>query len=144
MHKRAISSSSDVVPLLYCHSWPGGIIEVVRIIDALTSLTDDGGPAFHLVAPSVPGCGFSEASDTHGLGTKEVADVFDRLMLKLGYRHYIAHGTEWYVVLKVAPLNWLTVRLGDSTYVECWPFTTLIVVWQHTPPLRCRICVRRR
>ncbi|KAI9885163.1 MAG: hypothetical protein M1823_003050 [Watsoniomyces obsoletus] len=95
LHKRAVSSASDIVPLLYCHSWPGGIIEVIRIIDALTSLTDGRGPAFHLVAPSVPGCGFSEASDTHGLGTREVADIFDRLMLKLGYRHYIAHGTEW-------------------------------------------------
>lgn len=96
VHKRSpLGSSHDAIPLLYCHSWPGGIVEVLRIIDALTVPSEDGDPAFHVVVPSVPGCGFSDAGNAEGLGPRTVAAMFDALMLRLGYRHYVAHGTGW-------------------------------------------------
>ena len=98
VHKRSASTSANVIPLLYCHSWPGGIIEVVQIIDLLTTASTDGETSFHVVIPSIPGCGFSEADHRDRSGTKGVAEIFDRLMQRLGYRHYVAHGTGWYVI----------------------------------------------
>lgn len=97
VHKRSpMGSSHNVIPLLYCHNWPGGIVEVIKIIDALTQLSRDGEPTFHVVVPSSPGCGFSEASNVDGLDIRTVADTFDSLMAKLGYKFYVAHGTGWY------------------------------------------------
>ena len=70
---------------------------MLRIIDALTIPSEEGEPAFHVVVPSIPGCGFSDAGNAEGLGPRAVAAMFDALMLRLGYRYYVAHGTGWYV-----------------------------------------------
>lgn len=96
VHKRSpVGSSREAIPLLYCHGWPGGIVEVTRIIDALTQPSGDGEPSFHVVVPSIPGCGFSEASTIDGLGMRTIAEMFDSLMARLGYKYYVAHGTGW-------------------------------------------------
>lgn len=57
-----IHQKSDVekaIPLLFCHGWPGSFIEVSKIMPLLTKGGKDG-PAFHVVAPSLPNYGFSE------------------------------------------------------------------------------------
>lgn len=78
-------------------------MEVQRIIDALNdpaSLPGYGNgaqQAFHVVAPSIPGFGFSDASTSEGFGLKGTADVFNSLMERLGYNQYVAHGTGWYI-----------------------------------------------
>ncbi|KAI9793424.1 MAG: hypothetical protein M1816_000317 [Peltula sp. TS41687] len=92
VHKR--SSASNAIPLLYCHGWPGGILEVIKIVDELTSPSEEGKPVFHVIVPSIPGCGFSDASDVVTMGMKGVAEVFDSLMSRLGYRSYVAHGVD--------------------------------------------------
>ncbi|GME25996.1 S-adenosylmethionine decarboxylase [Neofusicoccum parvum] len=51
--------------------------------------------AFHVVAPSVPGTGFSDASADEGFGVAQTADVFDALMKRLGYERYVAFGAGW-------------------------------------------------
>lgn len=94
MHKR--SFAANAIPLLYCHSWPGGILEVIKIIDELTTPSAEGEPTFHVVVPSIPGCGFSDPSNVEKMGMKGVAEVFDLLMQRLGYRFYVAHGIDWY------------------------------------------------
>lgn len=84
-----------------CHSWPSSFIEVQRAIDALTdpqslpSFGEGAQQAFHVIAPSVPGFGFSDASSSLDFGLRETAEVFDRLMGRLGYAQYVAHGTGW-------------------------------------------------
>lgn len=50
--------------------------------------------AFHVVAPSIPGFGFSDPSKD-GFGLQGTAEVFDKLMKKLGYSRYIIHGSGW-------------------------------------------------
>jgi hypothetical protein len=52
--------------------------------------------AFHVVAPSIPGFGFSDASPAEEFGLKETAEAFDAVMLRLGYGRYVAHGVGWY------------------------------------------------
>ena len=91
-----------VIPLLFCHDVDGSsFLDVSCIIDALTSRSsgtgekDKGGVAFHVVAPSVPGTGFSDASGEEGFGVCETADVFDALMKRLGYEKYVTFGAGW-------------------------------------------------
>lgn len=71
------------------------------MIDALCSPVatpprgDENVPAFHVVAPSIPGCGFSDAVAEEGNSFPTTAAMFDTLMKILGYNHYIAHGSGW-------------------------------------------------
>ncbi|KAI9832088.1 MAG: hypothetical protein M1826_002417 [Phylliscum demangeonii] len=92
VHKRC--ATPNAIPLLYCHSWPGGFLEVIKIIDDLVA-PSEGDLAFDVVVPSMPGCGFSDASPVATMGMKGVAEGFDQLMQKLGYGSYMAHGTGW-------------------------------------------------
>ncbi|KAF2021294.1 alpha/beta-hydrolase [Aaosphaeria arxii CBS 175.79] len=99
VHKR--SKHKNAIPLLFCHTWPASFIEVNKIIDALTdpqslsSLGAGSQQAFHVVAPSIPGFGFSDASPVEDFGLYETADCFHAVMRKLGYEHYVGHGTGW-------------------------------------------------
>jgi hypothetical protein len=93
-HKRAI-------PLLFLHSYPSSFIEVSKIIDALTdplslpSFGEGAQQAFHVVCPSIPGFGFSDAAQTEGFGVRETADVFMGLMSRLGYGEFVCAGSGW-------------------------------------------------
>jgi hypothetical protein len=43
----------------------------------------------------LPGYCFSESSKYPGVGLKTTAVIFNQLMIKLGYPHYIAQGGDW-------------------------------------------------
>ena len=45
-----------------------------------------------MVAPSLPGYGFSSAPKRPGFGVNEIAKTFNQLMLSLGYKTYVAQG----------------------------------------------------
>jgi pimeloyl-ACP methyl ester carboxylesterase len=84
------------------HSWPSSFIEVQRVIDALVdpqrlpSFGMGAQQAFHVVAPSIPGFGFSDEGGEEGFGLKETAEVFDGVMRRLGYGDgYVVHGVGW-------------------------------------------------
>jgi pimeloyl-ACP methyl ester carboxylesterase len=74
---------------------------VHKVIDALTdpqSLPSFGAgaqQAFHVVAPSIPGFGFSDAGTVEEFGLRETAAAFDGVMRRLGYEQYVTHGTGW-------------------------------------------------
>mmetsp|Transcript_95042 Transcript_95042/g.295862 ORF Transcript_95042/g.295862 Transcript_95042/m.295862 type:complete len:324 (+) Transcript_95042:106-1077(+) len=91
VHRR--SPHPGAQPLIFNHGWPGSFFEVHKILEGLT--TGDAGRAFHVVAPSLPGYGFSEAPRTRGWDTVAVADVHHKLMLALGYTSYCAQGGDW-------------------------------------------------
>ena len=55
------SESRNAIPLLFSHGWPGSFLEVSKILPLLVS-PQDGAPAFDVVAPSLPGYGFSEGA----------------------------------------------------------------------------------
>ena len=50
--------------------------------------------AFHVVAPSLPGYGFSAAPTKPGFGIKAMAATMNELMLRLGYKSYVAQGAH--------------------------------------------------
>lgn len=102
VHRR--SPSPNAIPLLFVHGFPESFISVSRVIDALctpvvspTRPGDSSVPAFHVVAPSIPGFGFSDPVSEEGNAIPTTAAIFDSLMKTLGYRQYIVHGSGWYV-----------------------------------------------
>ncbi|HSO97131.1 MAG TPA: epoxide hydrolase [Acidimicrobiia bacterium] len=86
LHAR--SRAPDAIPLLLVHGWPGSIVE---FLDALPGLTD----AFHVVAPSLPGYGFSGPTTAAGWNPRRIAAVCSDLMAALGYTRYGAQGGDW-------------------------------------------------
>ncbi|KAI1425352.1 microsomal epoxide hydrolase [Xylaria sp. FL1777] len=91
----ARSSRKDAIPLLFSHGWPGSFLEVTKILKPLTEPEDAAQPAFHVVAPSLPGYGFSEASKKRGFTADKHGEVFHKLMLRLGYDEYATQGGDW-------------------------------------------------
>jgi microsomal epoxide hydrolase len=96
VHKRA--SRPDATPLLFVHGWPGSFVEVTRIIGPLTEPTAHGGrseDAFHVVAISLPGYGFSSKPTQPGYSNRRIAGISAQLMARLGYSRYAAQGGDW-------------------------------------------------
>ena len=94
----ARSAHADAMPLLMTHGWPGSIVEFLEVIPRLTDPEAHGGAAtdaFHVVAPSLPGYGFSEPTRTPGWDAWRVARAFVELMGRLGYPRYGAQGGDW-------------------------------------------------
>jgi microsomal epoxide hydrolase len=84
----ARSPHADAVPLLITHGWPGSVVE---FLDVIPRLTDE----FHVVAPSLPGYGFSEPTRTRGWDPRRIARAWIELMRRLGYARYGAQGGDW-------------------------------------------------
>ena len=91
-------SGSKPMPLLISHGWPGTIVEFLHIIEKLAHPEHFGGKeedAFDVIAPSLPGFGFSGRSP-RPIGPRKMADIFNNLMTKkLGYKNYLAQGGDW-------------------------------------------------
>ena len=87
------------LPLLLAHGWPGSVWEFHRILPMLTNPAASGGnpaDAFTVVAPSLPGYGFSFTANQPRFGIVEIADAFATLMTEvLGYSRFGAQGGDW-------------------------------------------------
>jgi pimeloyl-ACP methyl ester carboxylesterase len=87
------------LPLLFAHGWPGSFWEVHKIIGPLTDPAAHGGDAadaFDVVAPSMPGFGFSPHPGTPGINPTAIAELYHRLMTEvLGYPRYGTQGGDF-------------------------------------------------
>jgi pimeloyl-ACP methyl ester carboxylesterase len=91
------STEPEALPLLITHGWPGSIAEFLNIIDPLVNPAAHGGDpadAFHVIAPSIPGFGFSGPTHETGWNTARVAKAWADLMSRLGYERYGAQGGD--------------------------------------------------
>lgn len=93
LHRR--SDRADATPLLLTHGWPGSIAEFAHVMDELADPKDPEAPAFHVVAPSLPGFGYSDKPATTGWGIERIATAWVELMGRLGYGRFVAHGGDW-------------------------------------------------
>ena len=86
------------MPLVITHGWPSTFFEMTKIIPLLADPGGHGGdPAdsFDVVAPSLPGFGFSQASQEPGMQVQKVADLWTKLMTEnLGYPKFSAQGGD--------------------------------------------------
>lgn len=92
------SKHPNAMPLIITHGWPGSVIEFMKIIGPLTDPTAHGGKAedaFHVVAPSLPGFGFSDKPTAAGWGVPKIAVAWVTLMQRLGYERWVAQGGDW-------------------------------------------------
>ena len=99
LHAR--SQHDGALPLLLTHGWPGSIVE---FLDVLGPLTDPPDPAdaFHVVAPTLPGYGFSDKPAGTGWGAQRIAEAWATLMARLGYDRYAAQGGDWGSIITAA------------------------------------------
>jgi pimeloyl-ACP methyl ester carboxylesterase len=92
------SPNPDALPLILTHGWPGSVIEFLDVIGPLTDpAAHDGDPAdaFHVVAPSLPGYGFSDKPQATGWGVERIGRAWAVLMQRLGYDLWLAQGGDW-------------------------------------------------
>ncbi|KAL1459567.1 hypothetical protein WDU94_011536 [Cyamophila willieti] len=84
-----------VLPILILHGWPGSVKEFERFIPLLTKPRKGENFVFEVIAPSLPGYGWSEAAAKSGLGSIQMALLMKKLMLRLGHSHFYVHGGDW-------------------------------------------------
>lgn len=85
------SPREDARPLLLIHGWPTGPTDFLAMIPLLTE-PEDGSPAFHVIAPTIPGFGIGGPVSDWTL--TRVAEAFAELMTRLGYERFLVHGYD--------------------------------------------------
>jgi len=86
------------LPLVLSHGWPSSYAEFVHLVPLLADPGAHGGDprdAFDVVAPSLPGFGFSGDFPRHDRPLPWIEDLWAALMTDvLGYRRFGAHGGD--------------------------------------------------
>ncbi|XP_054157402.1 epoxide hydrolase 1-like [Oppia nitens] len=93
IHVKPSKPAKTVVPLLAIHGWPGSVLEYYKALPMLIEPTND--IAFEVILPSIPGYGFSEAPHQPGFSIISAANIFVKLMKRLGYNQFFVHGGDW-------------------------------------------------
>lgn len=83
------SKKDRSTPLLFVHGWPGSFIEITKGLDRLNEA------GFDVVAPSLPGYGFSSYSRKEGFDIRKHAEVLAKLMTRLDYQYFVVQGGDW-------------------------------------------------
>ncbi|MEJ7649462.1 MAG: epoxide hydrolase family protein [Nakamurella sp.] len=86
----ATSTDPEAIPILLVHGWPDSPFRFRTAIPLLTGPTTSG-PAFEVIAPSLPGFHFSGHAALH---TDAVADLFAALMTELGHEKFVLAGGD--------------------------------------------------
>ena len=125
---REIGSGQSPVPLIISHGWPGSVAEFTKIIEPLAHPERFGGDPEHgftVIAPSLPGFGFS-GKPPRPWGPRKMAAILNSLMTDvLGFSNYIAQGGDWggaisswlgfeHPACKAIHINILTMRHPDG------------------------------
>lgn len=91
------SKVAHALPLVLTHGWPNTFYEMWRLIPLLVDPEAHGASAedaFHVVVPSLPGCGFSEIPTQRGMTKTRIASLWAALMTELGYTRFAARGGD--------------------------------------------------
>jgi len=91
------SPEADALPLIVTHGYPGSVVEFLDLVGPLTDPRAHGGDpadAFHLVAPSLPGYGFSTPVREPGWAMGRTSRAWVELMARLGYDRYGGQGGD--------------------------------------------------
>nr|QBM06331.1 putative epoxide hydrolase [Tolypocladium sp. CBMAI 1346] len=88
MHYR--SPHSNAIPLLLIPPFPFTNLALTHLADLFTNPHDaEAEQPFHLVVPALPGLGFSDPLTNKAGMVPAVAEMFDVLMKRLQYKHYL-------------------------------------------------------
>lgn len=89
-------SGPSPVPLILTHGWPWTFWDFAKVIGPLAHpecFGGDSADAFDVVVPSLPGSVFSSPS-VPGVGWRQTAALWVKLMRELGYERFGAHGGD--------------------------------------------------
>ena len=108
------SPHENALPMIISHGWPGSVVEFHKVIDPLVNPEAHGGKAedaFHVVAPSLPGYGFSGKPTSTGTSAQAIGRLWGKLMASLGYERYVAQGGDWGAIV--------TQSIGQTELENC-------------------------
>lgn len=91
------SPEPGALPLLLLHGWPGSVVEFLQVIGPLTDPVAHGGDArdaFTVVAPSLPGHGFSTPLADGGWTHARTGAALGQLMTGLGHHRFGVQGGD--------------------------------------------------
>ena len=71
----------------------GSFVEFVKIAPMLTKPDDSRDYVFEVIAPSIPGYGFSSSPSKKGFDVAHTARIFVELMERLGHKQFYAQGS---------------------------------------------------
>ncbi|MEU7917433.1 epoxide hydrolase family protein [Micromonospora zamorensis] len=93
LHVRAArpAGTPAPLPLILSHGWPSSFVEMLPLVDRLTS---PAGGAFDVVVPSLPGFGFSEVPDEPVTRALLARTLHELMTDVLGYERYGAFGGD--------------------------------------------------
>ncbi|XP_060535742.1 juvenile hormone epoxide hydrolase 2-like [Cylas formicarius] len=91
--------NKKVVPLLIIHGWPGSVVEFYKVIPLFTDPQNDRNFVFEVIAPNIPGYGFSQAAAKPGLGAAQMATIFRNFMNRLGYDKFYCQGGDFGAII---------------------------------------------
>ncbi|XP_028253027.1 epoxide hydrolase 1 [Parambassis ranga] len=138
---KKVPEGSSAIPLMMVHGWPGSFYEFYGLIPLLTEPSDPGDLVFEVVCPSIPGYGFSEASHKQGFNSVCAAHIFIKLMKRLGFAQFYAHGGDWgwlvttnMAQLEPKTIKGLHVNFAPPSKPEPLIFLSLLL-GQHFPKL---------
>ncbi|CAJ2508012.1 Uu.00g091980.m01.CDS01 [Anthostomella pinea] len=84
------SPHANAVPLLLIPPFPFSNLSFGHLIKPFTDPEDaESNQPFHLVIPSLPGLGFSDALPNNTAVISSIADIMDSLMKRLSYSYYL-------------------------------------------------------
>lgn len=112
IHQR--SENPNAIPLMIVHGWPGSVAEFSKIVGPLTDPVAHGGDiadSYHVIAPSLPGFGFSQRPSEPGYSPEKIAHILAGLMERLGYEQYAIAGGDWGAIINRHLANNYSERL---------------------------------
>lgn len=126
------SPHAHALPLLLIPPFPLVNLTLVHLVKLFTEPHDAARDRpFHLVIPAVPGLGFSDPFPNNTPEISTTAEVFNTLMIRLGYEHYLvsnAGGAQF----SPAEIDWKLIERLSTNYPASCVGAHLIA-----PPLAC-------
>ncbi|XP_071478180.1 epoxide hydrolase 1-like [Diadema antillarum] len=102
--KPKLAPGQKAKPMMMIHGWPGSFYEFNKMIPMMSDPLNHGGSAddiFEVICPSIPGFGFSEPPHKKGFTSVDAARMFDKLMMRLGFKEYYLQGGDWGAVVAI-------------------------------------------
>ncbi|KAI6364609.1 hypothetical protein MCOR25_005614 [Pyricularia grisea] len=134
------SPHQGAVPLLLIPPFPFTNLSVAHLGESLANPSPANGDdeatritppiAFHVVIPSIPGLGFSDALPSNTAAVPATVEMLDRLMRRLEYPYYLASGTSS-GVSSPARIDWLILERLSLEYAS-----SCLGVHMISPPLQ--------
>lgn len=110
------------------HGWPGSVREFYDMFPLLTEPNSESDYIFEVIAPSLPGYGWSESASKIGFGPAEISVVLRNLMIRIGHNKFLIQGGDWGSIIG----SHLTTIFPENVIGYhsnfCMPKTTLSVL----------------